>query len=303
MKKIGLLLVIALLLITGCSEDKDDADSEELSEEEQEILEESDEPAAEEQEKGSPEKQKLIDKGDFKVIYGETQSTHYAQLNELIKNSQVFENVAESLNKILVLQEDFPIYFKECGFVNAYYNPSEKEIVMCDELLEDLAFNFAYFVSTEDELDVAITDATYFILYHELGHGLIDIYNITYSGREEDVADQLSTIVLVSLGGEEGARAAITGANHFYIASMQKDVSNYPFWDEHALDQQRYYNILCWVYGSNPEKYSDFVGDYGLPMERAVRCQREYGKMSQFWDIAIYPFLQEEIKEAMKQEG
>ena len=300
MKKTILLLML-LFLITGCAEQEEEGEMENFSMEE--LEDEFPEPLIEKvEEKYTKTEPALMDLGDFEIVYGETQNPRYAQLNELVKNSHVFDKVADFLNVILVLQEDFPIIFKECGFVNAYYNPLEKEIVLCDELLENFAYNFAYFVSTEEELDTAITDATYFILFHELGHGLIDIYNITYSGREEDVADQLSTIILVNLG-EEGVRAAITGANFFYITSMQKDVSNYPFWDEHALDEQRYYNILCWVYGSDPEKYNNFVGDYGLPMERAVRCQREYEKMSQFWDIAINPYVKEEIEELTEQEG
>ncbi|MDD4990181.1 MAG: DUF4344 domain-containing metallopeptidase [Candidatus Pacebacteria bacterium] len=242
-----------------------------------------------------PKKAVLSDLGDFKIFYGPTQNAHYEGLNQLIRNSGVFENIANFLNVILILQKDFPITFKECGFVNAYYTLEGKEIVVCDELVENFAQNFAYFIKSESELDKAVTDATLFILFHELGHGLIDIYDLTYSGKEEDVVDQLSTIVLVN-SGEDGARAAITGANLFYITSSQIDAGSYPFWDEHSLNQQRYYNILCWVYGSNPQKYNDFVGVYGLPEERAVRCQREYEKMSEFWDVAIDPYVKEEIK-------
>ncbi|MDD5032227.1 MAG: DUF4344 domain-containing metallopeptidase [Patescibacteria group bacterium] len=330
MNKIIILLLIASLALAGCflKEDKPKKpDSETNSVQQQEIdklkneiealrgnkdsgsnkapasvKEEVKEEAAPEAPASVKEEVKeeavLSDLGDFKIIYGETQNPKYAGLNELIKNSSVFENIASFLNLLLKLRQDFPITFKECGFVNAYYTLEGKEIVLCDELLEDFSYNFAYFINTEDELDKAVTDATFFILFHELGHGLIDIYDLTYSGREEDVADQLSTVVLASLG-EDGARAAITGANMFYITSSQIDAETYPFWDEHSLNQQRYYNILCWVYGSNPEKYGDFVGVYGLPEERAARCQREYEKMSEFWDVAIYPYLQEEIKKEM----
>ncbi len=242
-----------------------------------------------------PKKAALSDLGDFKIFYGPTQSAFYEGLNQLVKDSGVFEGVANFLNVILILQKDFPITFKQCGFVNAYYTLEGKEIVICTELLENFAQNFSYFTKSESELDKAVTDATFFILFHELGHGLIDIYDLTYSGKEEDVADQLSTIVLINFG-EDGVKAAITGANLFYITSSQIDAGSYPFWDEHSLNQQRYYNILCWVYGSNPQKYNDFVGAYGLPEERAVRCQREYEKMSEFWDVAIEPYVKEEIK-------
>ena len=243
----------------------------------------------------TPKKTVLADLGDFKIVYSATQSPQYTEMNRLIKGSGIFEETASFLNLLLILQKDFPITFKECGFVNAYYTLATKEIFICDELVENFAQNFVYFVSSEAELDKAVTDATFFILFHELGHGLIDIYDLTYSGKEEDVADQLSTLVLVNLG-EDGAKAAITGANLFYITSSNIDAGSYPFWDEHSLNQQRYYNILCWVYGSDPQKYSNFVGVYGLPQERAVRCQREYENMSEFWDVAIEPFVKEEFK-------
>jgi len=275
-------------------------EEQDLGDEEEVVKEE--EPAGQEpeaEEATSSKKTAFLDAGDFKIVYGETQNYDYANLNLLISNSQVFENLVAFLNQILILQKDFPIIFQQCDTVNAFYNPQEDVIIICDELLQNFAQNFAYFVKSEEELDKAITAATYFILFHELGHGLIDIYDLTYSGKEEDVADQLASVVLINLS-EDGAKAAITGANYFYITSSEIG-PGFPFWDEHALNQQRYYNILCWVYGSNPQKYNYFVGTYGLPQERAVQCPREYQKMSDFWDITIYPYLQEKIKEQIEQ--
>lgn len=305
-KKIVLLVVIvvalaALFYYVGINEAPREALNQEqdLNDKEEKPIEQPIEQESEEEDTSS-EETTFPDLGDFKIVYGQTQDQRYQEMNQLIKNSGVFERMADALNAILILPQDFPIVFEQCGYVNAYYTSDEKKVVICDELIENFAQNFVYFVSSEEELDIAVTDATYFILYHELGHGLIDIYDLLYSGREEDVVDQLSTVILVSFS-EEGARAAITGANYFYLTSSQIG-EGYPFWDEHALNQQRYYNILCWVYGSDPQKYSDFVGVYGLPEERAVWCEREYQKMSDFWDVTIYPYLTEEIKEMLEQE-
>jgi len=325
MKKTIALLFIFSLVLTGCNlfgankPQDDESDVIDSQQEEIDRLQDEldalkgnasttpkptkEEPKKEEtKEEPVAEKTTLQDLGDFKIFYGPTQNPSYTGMNEVIKKSQVFEKVAATLNFILVLPKDFPITFAECGFANAYYTSDTKEIIICNELLEQFGQNFAYFVQTEAELDQAITDATYFILYHELGHGLIDIYNLNYSGREEDVVDQLSTLIL-SLAGEAGTRAAIAGANYFYLTSSQIDTSSYPFWDTHSMNQQRYYNILCWVYGSNPEKYNDLVNPSALPQERAVWCQREYQKISDFWDITIYPYLQEDIKKIMEEEG
>ncbi len=242
---------------------------------------------------GTSGKLAFEDKGDFKIAYGETQNPQYAYYNEIVKKSGAFENTANFLNQVFILQQDFPIIFKECGFVNAYYDTEKKEIVICDELLGSFTQNFVYIVNTPEEVDKAVSGATYFILFHELGHGLINVYNLTYSGKEEDVADQLAAVILTNLG-EDGPKAAITGANYFYITSSEIG-PGFPFWDEHALNQQRYYNILCWVYGSNPVKFNYFVGTYGLPEDRAERCQYEYEKMAQFWNTTLTPYVKAQI--------
>ena len=243
---------------------------------------------------GSSKKLAFEDTGDFKIVYGKTQNPRYAEYNKLLESSRGFEDIATFLNGAFILQNDFPIVIEECGFINAYYTSDEKKIVICDELLDNFTQNFAIIVNTKEEVDRAVTGAAYFILFHELGHGMIDVYNLTYSGKEEDVADQLASVILTGLG-EDGPKAAITGANYFYITSSEVG-PGYAFWDEHALNQQRYYNILCWVYGSNPQKFNYFVGTYGLPQDRAERCQSEYEKMYKFWDTTLTPYVKVQIK-------
>ena len=243
---------------------------------------------------GSSKKLAFEDTGDFKIVYGKTQNSRYAEYNKLLESSKGFESIAAFLNGAFILQKDFPIVIEECGFVNAYYTSDEKKIVICDELLDNLTQNFSYIINTKEEVDRAVTGAAYFILFHELGHGMIDVYGLTYSGKEEDVADQLASVILTGLG-EDGPKAAITGANYFYITSSEIS-PGYAFWDEHALNQQRYYNILCWVYGSNPPKFNYFVGTYGLPQDRAARCQYEYEKMFKFWDANLTPYVKVQIK-------
>jgi hypothetical protein len=243
---------------------------------------------------GVSQKLAFEDTGDFKVVYGEAKNPRYVEYNELLKNYHFFENQVVFLNDVLILRQDFPIIIQQCDTVNAWYDNEKKEIVMCDELFESFIQNFSYIVNTKEEVDSAVGAASVFILFHELGHGLIDVYDLTYSGNEEDVADQMASIILTGLG-EDGPKVAITGANYFYITSSEIG-PGYAFWDEHALNQQRYYNILCWVYGSNPQKFNYFVGTYGLPQERAERCQYEYGKIFEFWNIALSPYVKAQIK-------
>ena len=53
-----------------------------------------------------------------------------------------------------------------------------------------------------------------------------------------------------------------------------------PASDEHSMSDKRYYNMLCLVLGSAPDKYASvLVGPEAsglLPEDRAVRCPSEW---------------------------
>ena len=57
--------------------------------------------------------------------------------------------------------------------------------------------------------------------------------------------------------------------------------------DEHSLDEQRFYNLARWAYGSNTPAGNAAARDARLPDQRAQRCSAEYaavdrGMMSHF---------------------
>ena len=223
------------------------------------------------------------DQGDLSVVYAEGESDARA----LLKDAQVFETAVENLNASIKLPRNIEIHVDRCGEANAFYDPEKHSITLCDELVEDVAQSMAE-GRTDDELGEAVVGATYFFFLHELGHALIDQLQLPAVGRQEDAVDQLAAIILIS-GGDEGEAMALNGAESF-TASGQDDT---PFWDEHSLNEQRFYNIICLIYGSNPEKYADLVKDGTLPEERAEQCPDEYQQVSASWDKLLEPYSKE----------
>ena len=53
--------------------------------------------------------------------------------------------------------------------------------------------------------------------------------------------------------------------------------------DVHSLDRQRYYNILCLIYGSDSAGYADLVEDGDLPEGRAETCEYEFAQKTDSW--------------------
>ncbi len=241
---------------------------------------------------GASQSRKSQDKGDFKVIYSPVKNPKYAELQKELMDDKLLEAIAAELNSTIALPVDITITFAECGQVNAFYDPNKRQISMCYELVDHFHDSFSKVVESEDKLDEAVTGATIFVFFHEVGHSLVHILELPITGKEEDAVDQLSTFVLTS-ESDEGEQAALNGAMSFYLASKKQEtkVENLAFWGEHSLSQQRFYNILCWVFGQNEQKYEGLVKNGILPVDRAQRCKGEYAQLAKSWSTLLAPHL------------
>ena len=140
-----------------------------------------------------PEASAIQDKGDFKLVYYQT--SNYSNFETWIQGAQYFESQVEWLNGKFSLPYDVTIRVAECGFTNAYYSPSEKEIVFCYEymayqynvmtVLDQVGWSFApsifckpvepnctKFDPTVETRTLNVIDS---VFYHEFGHAAIDV--------------------------------------------------------------------------------------------------------------------------------
>jgi hypothetical protein len=246
------------------------------------------------------------DKGNFKVVYTPTENPKYAEANENLRQSGALETIADELNATLAIPEDVSITFKECGEINAYWSPQTRSINMCYELMEYFAQTFKNNAQTEEELERIVGDATTFTFFHELGHGLVDILQLPATGKEEDAVDQLSTFVLLTTDQRDGGRTVLSGAQWFWnnfqaTRESGTGIEKLNWADEHSMDGARAFNIMCWTYGSDPQKYSGLVND-PLPEARAVRCPTEYNKLSRAWLNLLKPYLKDAGRRALEQQ-
>jgi len=228
--------------------------------------------------------------GAFKVIYDLPENQDFSALAQFLQESKIFEEIAVHFNKLLILPFDIPIHFTECGEENAYYDTESRQIKMCYELVRSLMQTFSPYSKSDEELDQFIVNTTFFLLYHEMGHALVDVFEIPTTGKEEDAVDQLATLVLLRSDDDKDEEAALDAASWFFLQGAQKTkIKQLAFWNEHSLDKQRFYDIACLVYGKNPQKHPELVTNDVIPGERAVRCESEYKKTAASWNALLSP--------------
>jgi len=122
--------------------------------------------------------------------------------------------------------------------------------------------------------------------YHELGHALIHVLELPVLGREEDAADALSAYLTHQIWEEEAAAGMIADTANAYLmyaGEAEATGNETPHWDEHSLDMQRYYNLVCLFYGADPDNREFIVTDFDLPEDRAERCPDEFAQTDAAW--------------------
>ena len=225
----------------------------------------------------------------LEVREAKIESDVYVELASSLSQDDPLKELVAGLNKSLQLPKTLGVRYAECGEPNAYYDPGAREILLCFELIERLAEDFGNRLDDDQELASAVGGAYVFITLHEVGHALVDVLELPITGREEDAVDQLSAWLLI--GEDEGNDAVLSAAASFSIAGEGRELADSDFADEHALDQQRYFNMVCWVYGSNPELHAGLIEYAGLPAARAERCAEEYARLDRSWSKLLEPYV------------
>ena len=230
--------------------------------------------------------------GVFVPVYSEVSEPVFREWQQELRADRVLESLAGYLNENLILPTDVTITVTECDTSNAFYNSKEQAIIICWELIADFYEGALELGWSEELAEKAAENATAFFFYHELGHALIHVLDLPTTGREEDSVDQLSTYVL-AYESEGGEVPTLDAALAFLAWSQEAKGSQAaaPFWDEHSLNEQRFFNLVCWVYGQDPGRFQNLVQQGLLPESRAARCPGEWQQIDKSWTVLLEPHL------------
>jgi Putative metallopeptidase len=230
--------------------------------------------------------------GKFTFSYEDAQSPRAVTGRSQMMDAHMLENVTQNVNDILIAANDVPVTGKHCGEESAYWDGTG--IVMCYELVEWEARMFAD--DGDPDPVTSGVNGNIAAFYHELGHATIALYDLVFTGKEEDVADEASAYILLAPGADgkpdpNGVKVAMAAVRISKLQAAQDDPNNPGYWDTHSTNAQRMYNWACYVYGADPEGNAALVTDGLLPQERADGCQDEFAKMSAAWQQMLGPHM------------
>jgi hypothetical protein len=138
-----------------------------------------------------------------------------------------------------------------------------------------------------------VTGNVLFVLAHETAHALINELGIPVIGREEDGADALATIVALKMGNAFADRIVVNAARGWFLSDQRdkKAGVSTKYYDEHGIDLQRAYYIVCLMVGGAPDRFEALAKEVKMPEERQGSCQGDFSNASWSWGQVLKPHL------------
>lgn len=218
----------------------------------------------------------------------------------------VLNTVAADVDRRLgVLSPGLALEATSCGAAPehlAYWDRARTTVVVCSELIEELQKAEAIHEELNAErhryggenqalieryVGYDAAESVLFIAYHELGHAVIDMYNLEVPGNEEHAADAFATWWTIEGGAP---RTAVQGAMTFDQFGMIEAQDPHVRHSElHGPSAERYQNIACWLVGAGREVPAYFMED--VQRLRPSPCTEEYRRLDEQWTGLLAPHL------------
>ncbi|MBG6161106.1 hypothetical protein IWQ54_000756 [Labrenzia sp. EL_195] len=142
------------------------------------------------------------------------------------------------------------------------------------------------------ELLEFVSGNTLFVIYHEGGHMLVSELGLPVLAQEEDAVDNLATISMLAADTDDMDLFLYHAMTGWFLMS-EDNHDALIFYDEHDLDQQRGYRMLCMMVGADEAAFLDLAQDLALPEDRIDSCGFDFDQASESWEVVTDPFVRD----------
>ena len=145
----------------------------------------------------------------------------------------------------------------------------------------------------QQDLVEFVTGNMLFVGFHELGHALVGQLRLPVLGREEDAADSFATLAMLEAGTDFSVNVLVQAARGWFLMDRRdrKEGDAFDFYDAHGLDQQRAFNIVCLMVGSDDKQFKELADWVQLPDDRRQSCRYDYENAKYSWGEVLKPHL------------
>jgi hypothetical protein len=235
-------------------------------------------------------------KGKFILHFDHPKKSPYSDIAYVLSKSKDFHRIIEGLNKEFKLPRDITVKFQMSE--GPYYNAATRQIGMSYQFIEYISQLYVRFYpkAASKEVIKFTLQSSVFLFYHELAHALIDVYKLPIVSNEETAADNLAVILALE-HTTLGYDIVMNTAELFDLFDANvKGYKESDLWDEHILDSQRFYNIICLAYGKHPKQVKTELLEVGSDemlrffKKKKEYCRGKYARQYSAWKKLLLPY-------------
>jgi hypothetical protein len=91
---------------------------------------------------------------------------------------------------------------------------------------------------------------------------------------------------MLAMKNEFSERVLMEAAKGWFYSDRRDRMERVPlvFYDSHSLNRQRAYQIVCYMVGSDPEKFARLAEETALPEDRRSSCQGDFSNAEWSWN-------------------
>ena len=233
------------------------------------------------------------------IAYVTPKNAAHKHIYRLMRERKVLERFREYLSP-LRLPRVLLLKVEGCdGEENAWY--ADDAVTVCYEYLDSILKNAPEQTTADGVTRMdAVIGPLVDVFLHEVGHAVFDYDQVPILGREEDAADQFAAYFWLQ-SDKRDARRLLAGVAYEYTRDAAASTTKKnPFADAHGLPMQRFYNLLCLAYGSDPKLFERAVTEGHLPAERADGCEDEYAQLKKAMTALIDPFIDQGLAKRVR---
>ncbi|MGW2564377.1 DUF4344 domain-containing metallopeptidase [Streptomyces sp. NPDC001514] len=227
----------------------------------------------------------------------------------VIRKSRVLEQLADWVNKSVVLPHDLVVKVTDKvppGVTDAVTQPDGRTIFVPPPFLTQIEGVLSNVVKTVERpalfpkarfnADDLTALSTQFIFGHEMGHALQRQLLLPNLGLEEDAADGFASFYTVN---EVGPAPSLAAAILFdELARKEGKLTLEGLSSDHPVTQQRVFNFLCYLEGSDPKRFHGSLVRAGyLPKTRAPLCPQAWAMLDYGWWTQLKPHFSGAFKD------
>ncbi|ATD68795.1 hypothetical protein CNR27_08980 [Luteimonas chenhongjianii] len=240
----------------------------------------------------------------FEYHYAVPQSPELREIYLRVREADLLRYLPElqAIDGVFALPRRLRYVTAECGESGAFYRPADADVVLCYETLRTLyerGQHHQRFLGSDDDHPLRYVRANVrFIVLHETGHALVDLLDLPVTGRQEDAVDQLAAILMLHFADHDETTEQVTGnlrlAANWMLSDSTGAYDLHAYADEHALAEQRFFNLQCLIYGTDPARFASIIDAGDLTAARARGCVRETQRLERAWLHLLLPHVASE---------